>query len=186
MTKVYALVVCLQALSATGISRPFAGSDSDIVAKKATVTTENYSFKKGVLLDADKTAIPWGVSFDDLVKSGKPVISCMKGNGTRVTWYDLTMFNDIHVKKMWCEFSKCYKKTPIKQRLNTLYFSIDTADIAKLKTWLESFPNQSMELAAAGKSNYHYTCTIDDCKIFLGYEKFYNGFVWMQSRDFYR
>lgn len=190
MTKLYISLIILLLLAQAGISRPYTISDTDQVTTSPDsilVKKKGCTFNKGVFLENNELIIPWGAHFDELVKYDNAVVTCLKANGTRVTWYDVTMFNGIHVKSMWCYFSKCYKKTPIKQRLNTLYLDIDTADIAKLKDYLEGFPHhhQPTELAVS-KTNYHYASTIDGCNIFLGSERYHAGYVWMQSKEYFR
>jgi hypothetical protein len=137
-------------------------------------------FTKGIYMEDSKLLIPWGVSFIEISKYNSPEITCATKTSTRIRWKSVLILDSTAID-FWCFYFRCFSRKKPTGKFNTMYGSIDSAHINKLKNYFEKYTHIPGELTE-GKNTYYYYWIIDDCNVKLGYDAFYKAHIWIQKR----
>jgi len=139
------------------------------------------SLLNGLNFQTANLTVPWGTTFDEIKKYGNPKIFCSTKTNTKILWDSIYILDSIKVS-FWTFYSRCFEKHNPKRRLNTIYGSIDSVNIFKLKTILENYSNTPATLFKS-KNSYTYSWIIDNCNVKLGYRKNGDSFFDIQTKN---
>lgn len=139
------------------------------------------SLLKGISFQRANLTLPWGTTFDEITKYGNPKIFCSTKTNTKVLWDSVYIQDSIKVN-FWAFYFRCFEKHKPTHKLNTIYGSIDSVDISKLKTLLENYSNTPASVFKSKKS-FTYGWIIDNCNVKLGYRKNGEAFFDIQTKN---
>jgi hypothetical protein len=139
------------------------------------------SFLKGIGFEKLETIVPWGTTFDDIGKYGNPQIYCARKTNTKILWDSVYIFDSIKAR-FWFFYFRCFQKHKPTGKLNTIYGSIDSIHIPKIKMILDEHSKTSATLSN-WKNGYSYYWMIDNCNVRLGYRKNGGAFFDIQTKN---
>jgi hypothetical protein len=141
----------------------------------------NFSFLKGIYNRSSHVLIPWGTSFSEIKDYGNPKIFCSTKTNNKIYWYSIYIFDSVRAS-FWTFYFRCFEKHKPTGKLSTIYGTIDSMNILKVKSILENYTKTQPNLVMQ-KNRYTYHWIIDDCYVNLGFDKRYGGFLNVQSKN---
>jgi hypothetical protein len=150
-------------------------------AEAQKIDGQMISLLKGISFERANLTVPWGTTYDEVKKYGNPKIFCSTKTITKVSWDSIYILDSIKVN-FWTFYFGCFEKHKPTRKLNTIYGSIDSTDIAKVKTILDRHTNSSATLSKSKKS-YSYYWEFDNCNVRLGYRKKGGAFFDIQTKN---
>lgn len=146
---------------------------------------DSHLFLNGITLNDKNVVIPWGASYSDIGKYGKPKYSC-SGWSTSVAWDSVIVLGSIKANIYTNDYFHCYlKKTP-RGKLNNIYSSIDSTDIQKVVDILTIYSGKEPQVGRS-KKMFSYYWIIDGCNVQVGYWKHLNwAYMSIQTTKLHR
>jgi len=152
-------------------------------AQSSSDSEKTSLFFTGIALHTPKTFIPWGTAFSEIRKYGNPKVFCSTRTNTKVVWDSVYILDSVRVTLTTFYF-KCFEKKSPTGKLNTIYGFLDSADIPKVRLFLDKYTNTQAQVIDKGKGQYGYSWRIDDCNVTLGYTKKQKAYFNIQTQDF--
>jgi hypothetical protein len=153
-----------------------------VLAQDTVVSNSKTLFLNGIYLNNSKKLLPWGTAFNDISQYEHPQIFCSTKTNTKVVWDSAYILDSVRVT-LSAFYFRCFEKKSPTRKLHTVYGFIDSADIPKVKLLLDSY-TQSKGQYSISKRGYRYYWKTDGCNVVLGYNKFQQAFLNIQTTNF--
>jgi hypothetical protein len=154
------------------------------ITKGQILSDKQSILKGGVFIESINVLVPWKSRLSDSAKIGSPKLSQLNGKNLDVSWDSVKILNGLNVT-----LKGYFRMAHGDWHLIHFYSIIDSAELARIKTHLDSYFQKSGVRRGERKKAFFYEWKSFGCMLRLGRfpagEKFglYNDkyYVWLQK-----